>query len=135
MGSGINGTKVNGTKINGHGVSGTVRRPQHQPLIILDLERVLIGDLTVNLAQRSITGRSQRTINLSSFEFTVLATLIKSTGEYVPRADILRALVGDAGGDDELVDIYVTYLRHKLVETTSAVTIDRGKQRDYKLSP
>lgn len=105
------------------------------PLIILDQQRVLVGDLTVNLAERSMAGRSGRAINLSSFEFRVLATLIKSTDEYVPRAELLAALVGEDEGHDELVDIYVGYLRHKLVETTSAVTIDRDENHDFKLTP
>lgn len=104
-------------------------------LIILDQQRVLVGDLTVNLAERTMTGRSGRAMSLSSFEFRVLATLIKSTGEYVARDELHTALVGDQDGHDELVDIYVGYLRHKLVETTSAVTIDRNADRDFKLTP
>lgn len=119
----------------GRGINTDTRRQTTQPLIILDEQRVVIGDLTVNLAERSMTGRSQRCIKLSSYEFAVLATLLKSTGEYVARADILAALLGGQDGDDELVDIYVGYLRHKLVETSSAVTIDRGDQHDYKLAP
>lgn len=118
----------------GRGIDTSVKRTE-APLIILDQQRVLIGDLTVNLAERSMSGRSGRAINLSSFEFRVLATLIKSTNEYVPRAELLAALVGDDDGHDELVDIYVGYLRHKLVETTSAVTIDRGDNHDFKLTP
>ena len=120
----------------GSGINGSVRQQVHtKPLIILDTERVLIGDLTVNLAERSMMGRNRLEITLSSYEFTVLATLIKSTGEYVARTDLLKALIGDDAGDEKLVDIYIGYLRHKLVETASAVTIDRGDQRAYKLTP
>lgn len=119
----------------GRGQNTNIRRQQEQPLIILDQQRVLIGDLMVDLAHRSISGRSLRPITLSSYEFTVLATLIKSTGEFVDRTEILKALIGDDEGDDKLVDIYVGYLRHKLVETTSAVTIERGAENAYKLSP
>lgn len=110
-------------------------RQDSGPLIILDQQRVLVGDLTVNLAERSMTGRSGRAINLSSFEFKVLATLIKSTNEFVPRAELHAAIIGDQEAPDELVDIYVGYLRHKLVETTSAVTIERSHERDFKLTP
>lgn len=112
------------------------RVTQHSaPLIILDQQRVLIGDLTVNLAERLITGRSGLAVELTSFEFRLLATLIKSTGEYVSRPELHAALLAGEPGDEALVDIYVGYLRHKLVEAKSAVTIDRSQDREYKLTP
>jgi len=114
--------------------SGTQRRTD-QPLIILDTERVLIGDLTINLADRTLIGRNRREVSLTGNEFTVIATLIKSTGSFVPRSQILTALGAAPDGDSKVVDVYVNYLRRKLVSAASAVTIDKGPLGEFMLRP
>jgi len=73
-----------------------------------------VQDLELDPATRK-THRGQREIKLSPKEFDLLALLMRHAGNTVPRQELLRECWGqEGGGDSNLVDVYVNYLRKKV---------------------
>ena len=64
------------------------------------------ADLTLSTAQRSV--------HLTEREFALLALLADHAGTPLPRPDILAALWPGDSGSDNVVDVYIGYLRRKL---------------------
>ena len=86
-----------------------LRRKTDPALSIMRVE-----DLELDPATRK-THRGQREIKLSPKEFDLLALLMRHAGSTVPRQDLLRECWGqEGGGDSNLVDVYVNYLRKKV---------------------
>ena len=73
-----------------------------------------IGDLTVNLAKRTVT-KGDRLLDLTMKEFDLLTILIQSKGRVLTR-DQLMEKVWDVEycGDARTVDVHVRYLRQKV---------------------
>ncbi|SFK00974.1 response regulator transcription factor [Celeribacter neptunius] len=55
-----------------------------------------------------------RTVQLTDREYSVLALLAKHCGSPVPRGEIFDALWAGTSGSENVVDVYVGYLRKKL---------------------
>jgi DNA-binding winged helix-turn-helix (wHTH) protein len=73
-----------------------------------------VEDLELDPATRK-THRGHREIKLSPKEFDLLALLMRHAGNTVPRQELLRECWGqEGGGDSNLVDVYVNYLRKKV---------------------
>jgi two-component system response regulator MprA len=73
-----------------------------------------VGDLLVNPASREVS-RWGHPIHLTAREFDLLLHLIRQPNQVHERRSILDALWGeDWMGDDNLLDVYVRYLRKKL---------------------
>lgn len=73
-----------------------------------------ISDLTVNTASREVS-RGGRPIHLTAREFDLLLYLLRQPQQVHERRAILDALWGtDWMGDDNLLDVYIRYLRKKL---------------------
>lgn len=73
-----------------------------------------LADLAVHPARRQVR-RGGEEIHLTAREFELLHHLITHTDEVQERRSILNALWGeDWNGDDNLLDVYVRYLRRKL---------------------
>jgi len=73
-----------------------------------------VGDLLVNPASREVS-RGGHPIHLTAREFDLLLHLIRQPNQVHERRSILDALWGeDWMGDDNLLDVYVRYLRKKL---------------------
>jgi two-component system response regulator MprA len=77
-------------------------------------ERLIYADLILDTATREVS-RSGEAITLSVREFELLRHLMASPNRVLERQAILRAVWGENHfGDDNLLDVYVRYLRRKL---------------------
>jgi two-component system, OmpR family, response regulator len=84
---------------------------------------VEVGDLRVEPLTRVVT-RAGATIELSPREFAVLEFLAQRAGTPVSRAELLAQVWADAApGSDNVVDVYVGYLRRKLERPGTAPLI------------
>lgn len=73
-----------------------------------------VSDLAVNPSSREVM-RGERSIHLTAREFDLLLHLIRHPSQVQERRSILDALWGENWvGDDNLLDVYVRYLRKKL---------------------
>lgn len=73
-----------------------------------------IGDLQIDTSTRDVT-RGERSIQLSVKEYDLLVFLMRSGGKVLERAEIMRGVWGDNFfGDDNLLDVYIRYLRQKI---------------------
>ncbi|MGY6529815.1 MAG: response regulator transcription factor [Cyanobacterium sp.] len=71
-------------------------------------------DLSLNRRTREIK-RGDRTIDLTATEYDLLEYLISNAGEVLTRDQILQRVWGyDFGGDSNIIEVYVRYLRLKL---------------------
>jgi two-component system response regulator MprA len=81
-----------------------------------------IADLIVNIGSREVI-RGGRQIHLTAREFDLLLHLLRQPNQVQERRSILDALWGtDWMGDDNLLDVYIRYLRKKL-EPPGSVTL------------
>jgi len=79
-----------------------------------------VADLTLDPLSREAR-RGDRAIGLSSTEYALLEYLMRHSGQVLTRAMILEHVWQyDFGGNDNVLDVYVSYLRRK---------IDRGHPR------
>lgn len=103
---------------------------------VIDGDRVRVGDLVLDRAASSVTGRNLAEIKLTRIEFVVLATLINSAGRIVSTDDMLGAVSKIAPADDPaIIDTYVKYLRKILTEAKSEATIDNIAGAGIRLLP
>ena len=73
-----------------------------------------LADLALNPASREVL-RGDQPIHLTAREFDLLLLLLRHPQQVQDRRSILNALWGeDWVGDDNLLDVYVRYLRRKL---------------------
>ena len=71
-------------------------------------------DLTVNTDSRQVS-RAANPVKLTVKEYDLLLHLFRHREQVLSRKDILFAVWGDHWvGDDNLLDVYVRYLRKKL---------------------
>jgi DNA-binding response OmpR family regulator len=79
-----------------------------------------VADLMLDPLSREAR-RGDRTINLSATEYALLEYLMRHAGQVLTRAMILEHVWQyDFGGNDNVLDVYISYLRRK---------IDRGHPR------
>jgi two-component system response regulator MprA len=73
-----------------------------------------VADLAVNPSSREVS-RGEQSIHLTAREFDLLLHLMRHPNQVQERRSILDALWGENWvGDDNLLDVYVRYLRKKL---------------------
>jgi len=73
-----------------------------------------LGDLSINLANHGVE-RAGQAIQLSNKEYQLLLFLMQSPNKVHSRTDILHGVWGDNYfGDDNLLDVYIRYLRQKI---------------------
>ena len=71
------------------------------------------ADLLLDPATHSVT-RAGRELTLTITEFNLLQALLRNKGKVVARASLLSEVWGyDFGGDDNVLEIYIGYLRKK----------------------
>jgi len=83
-------------------------------------ERVVIGQIVIDLEGREVTVSGQR-VDLTALEFDLLLALAKRAGRVVPR----ESLLADAGRNDvtvgeRTVDVHISHLRQKLGDDPKA---------------
>lgn len=82
-----------------------------------------IADLIVNTASREVE-RAGKPIHLTAREYDLLLYLLRQPHQVHERRSILTALWGsDWMGDDNLLDVYIRYLRKKLEPPGSTTLI------------
>ncbi len=85
-----------------------LRRSSYAPTLLR------VGDLTLDLATRKAI-RAGKTIWLSATEYTLLEYLMRHAGQVLTRAMILEHVWHyDFGGNDNVLDVYISYLRGKI---------------------
>ena len=91
------------------------------------------GDLTVDPAARDVRRGDER-ITVTAREYAVLEYLIRNRNQVVSKEQILRA-VWDAAydGDDNIVEVYIGYLRRKIDAPFSARSIETVRGQGYRL--
>lgn len=93
----------------------------------------IAGDLEVDPAAREVRRGDQR-ITVTAREYAVLEYLIRNSNQVVSKAQIMRA-VWDAAynGDDNIVEVYVGYLRRKIDTPFGARAIETVRGQGYRL--
>ncbi|GLB63037.1 DNA-binding response regulator [Dietzia sp. NCCP-2495] len=91
------------------------------------------GDLTVDPAARDVRRGDER-ITVTAREYSVLEYLIRNRNQVVSKEQILRA-VWDAAydGDDNIVEVYIGYLRRKIDAPFRAHAIETVRGQGYRL--
>ncbi len=80
----------------------------------MDSTRLQFEDLVVDTGSRKVT-RGTKDIYLSATEFSLLEILLRSAETPVSKQTILEKVWDDSGyRDPNVVEVYVSYLRHKL---------------------
>lgn len=103
---------------------------------VLDDHRLLVGDLVLDLAMRTIHSRSLRTVKLSGNEFAILEMLTRSPGRFVAKDDLLTAVAGhEVDPHHSIVDTYIKYLHRQLQEAQSSATIEKASGVGFRLCP
>ena len=73
-----------------------------------------VGGLTINTETRDVH-RSGQKIQLSVKEYELLCFLMRGNGKVLERSEIMKGVWGeDFYGDDNLLDVYIRYLRQKV---------------------
>ncbi len=81
------------------------------------------GDIEINLDARRVT-RDGEHIELTRLEFDILDVLTEREGQVTTRDELLTRVWGeDWIGDNHLVDVHVSNLRHKLGEPSHIETV------------
>ena len=74
-------------------------------------------NLELNQANRDVR-RGSRSIQLSNKEYQLLVFLMRSPNKVQSRLEILHGVWGESFyGDDNLLDVYIRYLRQKVEST------------------
>ena len=73
-----------------------------------------VADLTLDTATRQAT-RGEKAIALSATEYSLLELLLRNANRVLDRATILdHVWAYDFGGSDNVLDVYIMYLRQKI---------------------
>ncbi len=84
-----------------------------RPAVTLQDERLAYADLTLDPVTRE-TRRGDRPFELTSKEFDLLEYLMRHPRQVLRREQILEEVWGyDFGGDDNVLEVYIGYLRKK----------------------
>ena len=96
-------------------------------------EQLTAGDLTLELSTRSLR-RGEKSVRLGFKEFDVLRQLMVHPRAVVPKEDIIARVWGlDSEAEDNNVEVYISFLRKKLVFLESRVSIGTVRKVGYYL--
>ena len=80
----------------------------------LEQKLLICGDLQVNLSTREVT-RNGSSLELTKTEYDLLVCLIINKGIVMTRNQLIEQVWGyDFGGDTNILDVYIRYLRNKI---------------------
>lgn len=94
---------------------------------------VQCADLSIDFISHRVT-RSGRVIFLSETEYRLLELLAKQQGKPVAKRDILGQVWDDAARPDNVVEVYVSYLRSKLERAGASRLVQTVRGKGYMLS-
>lgn len=95
---------------------------------------IVVGDVQIDLLAHEVRVRSQN-VQLTRREFDILLYLGRNAKQTMNRDRILQAAWGDdADVTPNTVDVYIGYLRRKLLESESSVSIQTVRGVGFKLS-
>jgi two-component system response regulator MprA len=84
-----------------------------RPAVANKDERLVYGDLSLDPVTRE-TRRGERVFELTAKEFELLHYLLRHPRQVLRREQILQEVWGyDFGGDDNVLEVYIGYLRKK----------------------
>ena len=94
-----------------------------------------VGSLRLNSATRHVT-RDGQVISLTAREFGLLYYLMRRPGEVLSKTQILgNVWDSDFRGGDNVVEVYIGYLRRKIDEPFGLNTLSTVRGMGYRLSP
>jgi two-component system response regulator CpxR len=77
-------------------------------------DRLQVADIDVNASARTVR-RGNRPIELTSVEFDLLVTFLKSPGQVMGREELTKSVLGrELRANDRSIDVHVSNLRRKL---------------------
>lgn len=77
-------------------------------------DRLQVGDIDLNASARTVR-RGNRLIELTSVEFDLLVTFLKSPGQVMGREELTKSVLGrELRANDRSIDVHVSNLRRKL---------------------
>ncbi len=79
---------------------------------------LVVGGLRIDVIRREVTLDS-RNVDLARREFDLLAFLAARPGEVVTRAELRTEVWQQPYGDDQTIDVHLSWLRRKLGETAA----------------
>ncbi len=92
-----------------------------------------IGDLRIDVHRRECR-RGDAEIRLTAREFELLAALARRDGGTVSKRELLSEVWGiDFDGDDNIVEVYVRYLRHKIDKPFDRASVQTIRTLGYRL--
>ena len=92
-----------------------------------------VGDLSLNPATRQAI-RGEKTIYLSATEYSLLEYLMRNAGRVLTRSMILEHVWQyDFEGSDNVLDVYISYLRSKIDKGRSPALIHTVRGVGYRM--
>ena len=96
-------------------------------------EQLTAGDLTLELSTRCLRCGS-KSVRLGFKEFDVLRLLMSHLHSVVPKEDIISRVWGlESDAEDNNVEVYISFLRKKLLYLASAASIGTVRKVGYYL--
>jgi DNA-binding response OmpR family regulator len=91
------------------------------------------GDLTIDPGRRSCV-RGETAVSLTAREFDLLEALMRRAGDVCSKVDLLDEVWGhDFGGDANVVEVYVGYLRRKVDAPFGRTSLQTVRGVGYRL--
>lgn len=91
------------------------------------------GDLTVDPAERRVA-RGDTVIELTPREYSILEFLMRNKGELLSKRLILQSIWDENyDGDDNIVEVYIRYLRKRIDAPFGVSTIETVRGGGYRL--
>jgi len=108
-------------------VRALLRRGASSPALLT------VGDLILDPATRQAT-RSGKTVYLSATEYSLLEYLMRNAGRVITRSMILdHVWQYDFDGNDNVLDVYISYLRNKIDKGHDIQLIHTSRGVGYRM--
>jgi DNA-binding response OmpR family regulator len=105
-----------------------LRRGSSSPVVLR------VADLSLDPVSRQVT-RAGSPISLSATEYTLLEYLMRNAGRVLTRSMLLEHVWQyDFGGSDNVLDVYISYLRRKIDRGHSPALIHTIRGVGYMVS-
>ena len=93
-----------------------------------------VADLVLDTQTRQVT-RGSRTVSLSATEFSLLEYLMRNAGRVLTRAMLVdHVWQYDFDGNDNVLDVYISYLRKKIDRNSEAPLIQTIRGVGYRVA-